>query len=729
MNRQTRRSKQLTLLTLLAFLLAGLPAAIAMPQPAMAQSPTPASTDAPAEEEPTDDEIVYIDSNGYIKVLDPYQLPGNREIMWVSPDNNWRNAALGDFNGDGDMEIVAVGGGSDDDNNDNGRLVIYDPVVSTGSTVGLPTINGIPWEKLYERSIDGKPTIVAGGNFDDNIDADEILFGYFMQDEAKLPGKDEIFRITVIKNANPVPDGRAWTDHIPRKDDGNEWSYVTVGNVDQQGTDEVALLDEDGGEVNVFKIGNGFERFFGDSSSKEPYRAVAFGNIYSQPQLQVLMSRQISSRENLFIYRYNPEKNDLYLLSGDTERFNPYPRFIWVADVNGSGDDEFFFIRRDKDPRLVGRNRGNDGVIILEDNLENNDFRVGVGGDFDGDGKDEIAIASEDRIYLYPELDRNMNRDEYDLPTNRRTLQAGDLDAEGFLPGPAFGLRRLGGSDENIEIIKETLETGLQGPTRGYQLRNIGSPATIPFTYAVEDNPAWLTISVSSDTITEQAPADVFLQFDARGLLPGDYRTALIFTSSNPDVLNSPFRVPVDFTVEVAAVRPNPESVSVIYYPCVEPLEKRQSLIQMDGSPGVVYNASIMDTPQVTGALAALNGEIVSAYIDDDGVLVMEDSEGQQSSLTLPANPRLMAAGVDSITWPSDSPWVSATSETGIIPDTITLNVDPAQRRADTDEAVLIIVADKSAGSAPTNVRIVPIRLMCANGQVFLPAVRRNLSE
>jgi hypothetical protein len=112
-----------------------------------------------------------------------------------------------------------------------------------------------------------------------------------------------------------------------------------------------------------------------------------------------------------------------------------------------------------------------------------------------------------------------------------------------------------------------------------------------------------------------------------------------------------------------------------------------------------------------------------------DGVLVMEDSEGQQSSLTLPANPRLMAAGVDSITWPSDSPWVSATSETGIIPDTITLSVDPAQRRADTDEAVLIIVADKSAGSAPTNVRIVPIRLMCANGQVFLPAVRRNLSE
>lgn len=726
MNRQTRRSKQLALLTLLTFLMAGLPAAVALPQPAMAQSPTPASVDAPADEEPTDDEIVYIDDDGYIRVLDPYQLPGKREIMWVSPDRGWRSAALGDFNGDGDMEIVAVGGGSDDDNNDNGRLVIYDPVVSTGGTAGLPTINGIPWEKLYERSIDGKPTIVAGGNFDDNIDADEILFGYFMQDEAKLPGKDEIFRITVIKNANSIPDGRAWTDHIPRKDDGNEWSYVTVGNVDQQGTDEVALLDEDGGEVNIFKIGAGFERFFGESSSNEPYRAVTFGNIYNQPNLQVPISRNISSRENLYIYRYDPEKNDLDLeLPNSALRFNPYPRFLWVADVNGSGDDELFFIRRDKDPRLVGINVGNDGVITLEDNLETNDFRIGVGGDFDGDGKDEIAIASKTHIWLYPELDRNMNRDEYALPTDRRTLQAGDLDAKGFLPGPAFGLRRLGGNDENLEVITETLETGLQGPARGYELRNIGSPATIPFTYEVEGNPTWLAVNIPSSTITDQAPADVFLQFDARNLLPGEYRAALIFTSSNPDVLNSPFRVPIEFTVEPAAVLPNPESVSVIYYPCTEPLESRQPLIQMDGSPGVVYNASIMDTPPVAAALAALNGEIVSAYIDDDGVLVMEDSAGQESRLTLPANPRLTAAGADGITWPSGSPWVSAASEDGIIPDTITLSVDPSMRRADIDEAVLIVVADKSAGAAPANVRIIPIRLMCAKGQVNLPVVRR----
>ena len=252
MKHQTGRSKQLALLTLLVFLLSGLPMAVATPQPVMAQSPDTILPDAILEDatlpdtilpdtiledEPADDEIVYIDADGFIQVLDPFQLPNHPEVKWVSPDDGWRNASLGDFNGDGDMEIVAIGGGSDNSNSDDGRLVIYDPVVSTGSTAGLPTINGIPWEKLYERRIDGKPTLIAGGNFDDNIDADEIMFGYFLQDEAKVPGKDDIFRLTIIKNADQVPNGRNWAFHIERKDDGNEWNFASVGNVDHEGSD------------------------------------------------------------------------------------------------------------------------------------------------------------------------------------------------------------------------------------------------------------------------------------------------------------------------------------------------------------------------------------------------------------------------------------------------------------------------------------------------------------
>jgi len=641
MKRQTGRSKQLTLLTLLAFLLSGLPMAVATPQPVMAQSP-----DAVLEDEPADDEIVYIDDDGFIRVLDPYQLPGNPEIMWVSPENGWRDAALGDFNGDGDMEIVAVGGGSDDDNNDDGTLIIYDPVVSTGSTAGLPTINGIPWEKLYERSIDGKPTIVTGGNFDVNIEAGEILFGYFMQDEAKQPGKDDIFRLTIIKNANQIPDGRAWADHIPRKDDGNEWSYVTVGNVDRQGPDEVALIDEDGGELNIFRIGENFERFWGDSSSSSPYRGVTFGDIYNDVNLQVPVSRNLSSFENLYIYRYNSETDDLDLeLPSSALRFIPYARFLWVADVNGSGDDELFFLRRSQDPRLVGINRGTDGTIELEDNLNSDDFRVGASGDFDADGKDEIVIASDEEIWLYPDLHQNMDRDEYKLASNKRTLRAGDLDAEGFLPGPAFALRRTGGNDENIATVFETLETGLQGPIRGYELHNIGSPATFPFTYQVEGNPDWLTVTTNATTVSDVTPAPIFLRFDARNLSPGSYSSALIFSSSSPDVLNSPHRVPIDFTVAFAAIDPTPQSVSTIYYPCTEPLETRKPVIQLNGSPGVVYSAIIMNIPIASAASAYINGEVA---------LVMKDANGVRSKMELPADLRQLSANaVSNITWPS----------------------------------------------------------------------------
>ena len=35
--------------------------------------------------------------------------------------------------------------------------------------------------------------------------------------------------------------------------------------------------------------------------------------------------------------------------------------------------------------------------VVLEGTLNDDDFRVGVGGDFDADGRDEIAIASDEQ--------------------------------------------------------------------------------------------------------------------------------------------------------------------------------------------------------------------------------------------------------------------------------------------------------------------------------------------
>jgi len=117
------------------------------------------------------EEIIFIDTDGFIRVLDIHQVGDNPLVKWVSPEGGWRHVALGDFNNDTDLEIVAVGGGSK-----TGKLAIYDPVVATGGA-GKPQINDIPWDTLYTTAIaGGKPLLVGAGNLDAGIPGDEIIY-------------------------------------------------------------------------------------------------------------------------------------------------------------------------------------------------------------------------------------------------------------------------------------------------------------------------------------------------------------------------------------------------------------------------------------------------------------------------------------------------------------------------------------------------------------------------
>ena len=66
-----QRPTPLATLVLLAFILAGLPIAAAVPAPAYAQG---------ANDEISDDEVVFIDGAGFVRVLDIYQKPGSPEV-------------------------------------------------------------------------------------------------------------------------------------------------------------------------------------------------------------------------------------------------------------------------------------------------------------------------------------------------------------------------------------------------------------------------------------------------------------------------------------------------------------------------------------------------------------------------------------------------------------------------------------------------------------------------
>jgi hypothetical protein len=316
-----------------------------------------AVVDAPSAD--PDEEIVYIDgSEEFIYVLDTQQTGDKPLVKWVSPVGRWREFALGDVNNDGDMEIIAVGG-----DQGAGRLAIYDPVVASGAINPDQKINGIPWATLFEQNIGFRPVMVAAGNFDANVAGDEFVVGVEVP-EGSRPETDKVYKIDVYKNANPTtPDGKAWTLHIKDRYFEEVWTRVAVGDVISGATEEVGFVDEESGKLEAYRFDTGFVRFYRVGDSTKKFQDVAIGQWRSGGGAEIAGVRDVDvGLSSLFIWRWDDgELKDDY-----GEGFNPSPRRVAFADVNGSGDDEVFLLRNVPTNRglahLLSRTRGNDGA-------------------------------------------------------------------------------------------------------------------------------------------------------------------------------------------------------------------------------------------------------------------------------------------------------------------------------------------------------------------------------
>ena len=89
-----------------------------------------------------DDEIVVITSALQLRVDDPTTPPGIQPATWSSAsvpgwESGWTAVAGGDFNGDGDDELVAARGS---------EIKVFDPVVQPGSALVNFSVNlGSGW--------------------------------------------------------------------------------------------------------------------------------------------------------------------------------------------------------------------------------------------------------------------------------------------------------------------------------------------------------------------------------------------------------------------------------------------------------------------------------------------------------------------------------------------------------------------------------------------------------
>ncbi len=367
------------------------------------------------------EEIVYIDSNGFIRVLDPFQSENSPVVQWRSPDGGWYDAALGDFNADGDAEIAAVGALTGPDGTETTRLAIFDPVVASGEVNPDQRINGIPWTTLYTETLPGpaeNPFGIAVGKFSpDEVPSgvtDGIVIGTVLPDA----GDDELTPSRVTLLSATSSDGRSWEMRFTR-DFRNEWDLIRAGNINNTGLDEVVLVDEGSSELAAYRIENGMsdeeDRLFNNGSESKKWNDAIVAASWEQMNQLVGARNAPIPLPAFLIFQYqnaDDEWIDLY-----AESFIPPPLRLFAADVNASGDDEIFILRdvpadNTVQPRLFMRHLGFDIVNPFESNLDpDNGYKEGAGGDiYGGDGgKDEIVVIRDSFIRIYTEPESNQN--------------------------------------------------------------------------------------------------------------------------------------------------------------------------------------------------------------------------------------------------------------------------------------------------------------------------------
>lgn len=700
------RRRQLYIATLAFIWMSLLPPATLAPQAALAESDTmdvPQATGGDVAKE-----IIYTDNNGFIRVFDPYH--SGQQVQWVSPTGNWRSIAVGDFNNDGDMEIVAVRGAPGDAVAP--ELAIFDPVVARGSTPADPKINGIPWRQLASIPLPSKPELVFAGNFDPNVPGDEI--GVL---RAVVPGDNApsgtVLRAVIYKQTSPMPDGTSWTVHQFR-DFSEPWERVAVGNLDRAGGDEVAFVSPDKGEFAVFRPDAGFSKISGPGgSSSRPFRDVAFAQFYRGGNLEILAVRKQDNRGSPTFEVYTYDGTRLNLAGSDV--LVPGPSVIFAGDINNANeDDEAMMIRKCSGDcaRFIVRNDGGDGVIQEFLNglrLDDDDgWSLGAAGDIDGDSRAEIVLIRDNKIRWYPDAHNSPRFEEINAATNRRNIVLGDVDRIGFIAGPS-----LAANPASVTTVayKGFTKTGT------IQLQNPATADAIPFT-ATRDR-EWLSVTPTSGFAPGNTSAALNLtyQIDTTLLVVGQqYTGALIFSS--PNATNSPLTVPFTVTIEYPPFGAAPSSLTALYLPCEEPLAEKTMTVQVVGVPGNRFKAKVLEP---VAAASALQGELLLAEPVEGGFL-LTDRTGAQAILADPG----AEVNASASSWPSEVAWVSnVTSTADTLPATLTMTISPTLRTTNFERAFLFLRTPDPQNPGSELASLHPIVLMCTSNGLWMPVIAR----
>ncbi len=529
-----------------------------------------------------DDEVVLIRSDGYIQVEDPFHSAGTDPATWTSPEGGWNFVTTGDFNGDGDDEIVALGGS---------RAKIYDPFPTAGTKVAFEQVlSGFNWVKAVAADID------ADGR-------DELIL---LRDDNTATAKARL----LVYDGNPA--GTQWT-LIQDIEFGAQWADMVAGNFIGDSRLELALTRQQvpttQGLILVLNAQTG--QTIAQDSFGYYFERIAAGDADNNGLDDIAAVRNISSVQgtNMVIFRVRGVGQGLESIY--STGFGTAFRWVSMADYDSDGADEVSLLRNVPPPHsgLYAVDRYGTAVNLNEVIGEGwTDLRS---GDIDADGRSDVLILKDNLVRAYrPGTPGTSTSIIWSKSGSYRAVFAtGDIDGgTGVITGP-----RLEVSPTSLTF---TMEYGSSAPpAQTLTVTNATATGAISWTAQLNPQVDWLSIWPTSG----QTPGTINVAVVADRVSAGTLTTNIVI-SGGAGVANSPFTVPVTVTVVAPTMQVTPNTINIVSKPGRAIPQRALRVTQAGGGAGGIHWYATVIFKDQWDALQAQANQVESVRVTDEGL-------------------------------------------------------------------------------------------------------------
>ena len=324
---------------------------------------------------PPDDEVIVITSAGQLRVDDPYTPPGYKPVSWNSgSDTGWTVVAGGDFNGDGDAELVAARGSF---------VKVFDPIVQPGRAPVAFTV-----DLGSQRNV----RLLSTGDFDADGKDEFAVVNY-------VPGGSIQAALQIFDGVANATAGewiqRNYAEYAIMFQD------IGVGDFNADGADDLVLVRNPSQQSKLMMAWNVRNwSSIAQQGFNFSWLAVAGGNMSSATAGDEIVASRgdvLATLVSALIFRVSGS-SFVDMLPNSNYKFYPYFTSVATGDLNGDADDEMLLLRDS------GAASGTSLIMRNPFGAAMRDFQVaGIGGgttawrlvrtgDVDGDGLDEVVI-------------------------------------------------------------------------------------------------------------------------------------------------------------------------------------------------------------------------------------------------------------------------------------------------------------------------------------------------